>query len=186
MNIQIMIGSIREGRRGKAIGEWAYRTLAAKGDASVELIDLKEWNFPMFDLAKPPIMGAYADPLQQRWADKIGEGDGYLFVCPEYNHAYPSALKNAVDYVYGEWGRKPAGFIGYGPSGGIRAIEQLRLVLIELKMAPSGHALHLMKPHEKIENGRFNGDARDEAQLHSVWEDLLWWSRALKEARKIR
>jgi len=183
MNIQIIIGSIREGRRGKSIGEWAYRAASARGDLSVELIDLNDWNLPMFDLAKPPIMGNYANPLQQRWAKKIKAADGYVFISPEYNHSFPSALKNAIDYLYAEWGRKPATFIGYGPTGAIRSIEQLRLVLLELNMAPLGKALHLMRVHEKMEDNRFLGDEQDAANLNHVLDELLWWSRALSEAK---
>jgi NAD(P)H-dependent FMN reductase len=180
----MIIGSVREGRRGRAIGEWAYQAAAAKEDLSVELIDLKEWNFPMFDLAKPPIMGEYSDPLQRRWAKKIKKADGYVFICPEYNHSFPSSLKNALDYLYEEWGRKPAAFIGYGPSGGIRGIEQLKLVLIELNVAPLSSALHLYKVHEKIENGRFQGDEREAANLHRVLDELLWWSKTLRAGRQ--
>jgi NAD(P)H-dependent FMN reductase len=184
MHIQMIIGSVREGRRGRAIGEWAYQAAMARKDLSVELIDLKEWNFPMFNLAKPPIMGDYTDPLQQRWAEKIKKADGYLFICPEYNHSFPSSLKNALDYLYDEWGRKPASFIGYGPAGGIRAIEQLRLVLIELNMAPLSNALHLFQVHKKMENGRFLGDDQDAANLHRMLDDLLWWSETLREGRQ--
>ncbi|MCQ6560585.1 NADPH-dependent FMN reductase [Paenibacillus mendelii] len=184
MKIQIIIGSVREGRRGKSIGEWAFHTAAARGDVQVELIDLKEWDLPMYDLAKPPILGQYEDPLQQRWADKIKEADGYLFISPEYNHSFTSALKNALDYLYEEWGRKPASFIGYGPTGGIRGIEQLRLVLIELKMAALGSALHLTKVHEKIVNNRFIASDHDTSSLNHALDDLLWWSRALSEAKK--
>jgi len=180
----MIVGSVREGRRGGAIGEWAYRLAAARTDMSVELIDLKEWNLPMFDLAKPPMMGEYADPLQQRWAEKIKEADGYLFICPEYNHSFPPSLKNALDYLYAEWGRKPASFIGYGPSGGIRAIEQLRLVLIELNMAPLNSAVHLSQVHKKIEHNQFQGAEHDVTSLNEVLDDLLWWSQALSEGRR--
>jgi Predicted flavoprotein len=184
MHIQIIIGSVREGRRGRAIGEWAHRISAARPDMTVELIDLKDWNFPMFHLAKPPAMGAYDDPLQQRWAEKIGKADGYLFLCPEYNHSFPSALKNALDYLYAEWGRKPASFIGYGPAGGIRAVEQLRLLLIELNMAPLGSALHLFNVHKKFGQDQFIGSDEDEAKLGGVLDDLLWWSRTLRDGRQ--
>jgi Predicted flavoprotein len=183
LNIQIIVGSVREGRRGRAIGEWAYRVASARKDMVVELIDIKEWNLPMFDLAKPPIMGEY-EPLQQRWADKIKQADGYLFICPEYNHSFPASLKNALDYLYEEWGRKPASCIGYGPSGGIRAVEQLRLVLVELNMAPLGSALHLFNVHKKIENDLYHGDEKDAANLHRVLDDLLWWSQTLREGRQ--
>lgn len=184
LHIQIIVGSIREGRRGRSIGEWAHRIAAARQDITVELVDLKDWNFPVFSLAKPPAMGEYADPLQRRWAETIGKADGYLFLCPEYNHSFPSALKNALDYLYAEWGRKPASFIGYGPSGGIRAVEQLRLVLIELNMAPLGSALHLFNVHKKFEQDQYQGGDEDAARLQAVLDDLLWWSRTLREGRR--
>ena len=39
---------------------------------------------------------------------------------------------------------KPVGFVGYGGVGGARAIEQLRLHAVELQMAPSRHAVHIV------------------------------------------
>ena len=47
----------------------------------------------------------------------------------EYNHGLPSVLKNALDYAYAEYNRKPATFVGYGSAGAAPAVEQLRLVL---------------------------------------------------------
>lgn len=53
--------------------------------------------------------------------------DGYVFLVPEYNHSYPGALKNALDYVYREWNDKAAGIISYGGwVAGARAAEALR------------------------------------------------------------
>lgn len=72
----------------------------------------------MMSLAKPPILGDYEDPLQQRWAQQVSQGDGYIFVTPEYNHGYSPALKNALDYLYAEWARKPASFVTYGGVAG--------------------------------------------------------------------
>src|SRR2546430_10705695 len=102
MHIQIITGSVREGRKAKPVADWVYRQTAARKDCTVELVDLKEWNLPMFHFAKPPILGAYEDAVQRRWAEKIAQADGFLFVSPEYNHGYSSALKNALDYLYAE------------------------------------------------------------------------------------
>jgi NAD(P)H-dependent FMN reductase len=157
---------------------------ALRKDLSVELVDLKDWNLPMFDLPKPPILGGYEDPLQKRWADKIAEGDGYLFVSPEYNHGYTSALKNALDYIFGEWGRKPASSISYGGALGARGIEQLRLVLIELRMVPLADALYISDIMSKVKDGRFEGDARDAKQLTKILDELVWWGNALKSSRQ--
>ncbi|SFQ42435.1 NADPH-dependent FMN reductase [Salibacterium halotolerans] len=184
MHIQIIVGSIREGRKAKTVGDWAYQFSAKRENFSVELIDLKDWDLPMFDFSKPPIMGDYENPLQQQWADKIAQGDGYLFISPEYNHGYTPVLKNALDYIYGEWGHKPASFITYGGAGGARGIEQLRLVLIELNMVPLRESLHISNLWNKFKNGFFEGDKSDVKQLNKVLEAILWWGNALKEARK--
>ena len=46
-------------------------------------------------------------------------------------------LKNALDHVHAEWNGKPVGFVGYGgPGGGVRAVEQLRQVVVELSRIP--------------------------------------------------
>ena len=63
----------------------------------------------------------------------MGRADGFIVITPEYNHGYPAVLKSALDALYAEWVRKPIAFVSYGGwSGGVRAVEQLRLVAIEL------------------------------------------------------
>ncbi|MGP5069730.1 MULTISPECIES: NADPH-dependent FMN reductase [Psychrobacter] len=183
MHIQIIIGSIREGRIAKPVADWAYNLLSERDDMSVELIDLKDWDLPMFDLARGPIAGNYDNELQQRWSDKIAEGDGYLFVSPEYNHGYSAVLKNAIDYLYHEWSRKPASFISYGGLGGAHSIEQLRLVLIEIKMAALRDAVNIINVWGKMQDKRFDGDEKDIKALNTTVTELMWWSSALKTAR---
>jgi NAD(P)H-dependent FMN reductase len=102
MQLQIIVGSIREGRRAKPVADWVYQHAAKKPDCAVELVDLKDWNLPILNFVEPPISGNYEDPLQRRWAEKIAQADGYVFISPEYNHGYTPALKNALDYIYGE------------------------------------------------------------------------------------
>src|SRR5438552_7014499 len=83
----------------------------------------------------PPIMGQYTHDHSKRWSEKIASFDGYVFVTPEYNHATSGALKNAIDFLYAEWGNKAAGFIGYGGVSGARAVENLRSIMAELQVA---------------------------------------------------
>lgn len=184
MHIQIIIGSIREGRAAEPIAEWTARNASDRSDFSTELIDLKEWDLPMFALSKGPIMGDYEDELQKRWAAKIAEGDAFLFVTPEYNHGYSSVLKNALDYIYAEWVRKPAGFVSYGGVNGARSVEQLRQVVIELQMAPIREALHIASFWDKLDDNRFQAGDKDLQQLNKVLDELTWWGHALKNARE--
>ena len=56
----------------------------------------------------------------------VQDFDGFglaAFVTPEYNHSISGALKNAIDFLFGEWNNKAAGFVSYGGAGGARAVE---------------------------------------------------------------
>ncbi|MBV1786861.1 NAD(P)H-dependent oxidoreductase [Marinobacterium sp. D7] len=184
MHLQIIIGSVRQGRAAKPVADWAFTHAKQRDDMTVELVDLKNWPLPMFNLPKSPAAGDYEDEQQQRWAKSVERADAYLFVCPEYNHGYSAVLKNALDYVYAEWGRKPAGVVSYGGVMGARAVEQLRQVMVELQMAPIRNAVHIAGVHQKIENGAFSGDQRDADQLQRALDDLAWWGNALHWARR--
>jgi NAD(P)H-dependent FMN reductase len=56
------------------------------------LIDLRDWPLPFFNEATSPSTGHYA-PEAQGWAAKVAEGDGYVFITPEYNFGYPAVLR---------------------------------------------------------------------------------------------
>lgn len=183
MHIQIILGSVREGRRSAPVAEWALKRASEHAGLTVELIDLKSWNLPMFSLAKFPSEGDYEDPLQQRWAETIARADGYVFVVSEYNHGYTAALKNALDYLYAEWNRKPASFIAFGNAEGARAVQQLRLVCVELEMAPLPTAVHLRGVAKKIVDGVFKPEEAEEKRFGTMMDEWTWWAHALTTAR---
>ncbi|HUC31322.1 MAG TPA: NAD(P)H-dependent oxidoreductase [Candidatus Paceibacterota bacterium] len=130
LKIKVILGSIREGRFGDKPAKWIFEKAKAKG-LDVELLDLKDYPLPMFAEAQVPaaVSGNYPNEVAKKWAAKIGEADGFIFVTPEYNHGYPSVLKNALDFIFGEWNNKPGAFVGYGVNGAARAVEQLKQVV---------------------------------------------------------
>lgn len=182
IRLLVIVGSIREGRLSKPIADWAMSRIGERPDFAPELIDLLDLDLPMLAVSKPPAAGYVAD-YQRAWAAKVGEADAFLFVTPEYNHGISPVLKNAIDHVAGEWARKPAAFVGHGGMGAARAIEQLRLVIGALGMAPIASALHLQGAAAKREGDRWGGDDADARRLSRVLDDLLWWARALRAAR---
>ena len=132
MKIGIVVGSIREGRNGLQVGTWVKEQAQAQGrSAEYELIDLKDFDVPLFTSATHPMMAKkhYDDPRVQAWSDAIDPCDAYILVTPEYNHGVPAAFKNAVDQIAGEWMKKAVGFVGYGYAGGILAVENWRTIL---------------------------------------------------------
>jgi NAD(P)H-dependent FMN reductase len=185
--IGIVIGSTREGRFGDRPAHWIHDLAQQRTDLAVELIDLRDHPLPFFEEAVSP---AYAPPKNDaalRWADKIATLDGLIVVTPEYNHGPSAVLKNALDYAYKEFHRKPIGFVGYGGVGAARAVEQLRLVAVELQMAPVRQAVHIgMVEFLGIwQQGKRFEDYPHLAQAAAgLVDDMAWWTRALKTARE--
>lgn len=136
VKIGIIIGSTRPGRNAPAVAQWVYNIARNRTDAEFELVDIADFNLPVYDEPVPPSMSTdYAKDHTKAWSEKIASLDGFVFVTPEYNRATSGALKNAIDFLYYEWNNKAAGFVGYGSFLGARAVENLRLIMGELQIA---------------------------------------------------
>ena len=133
--IFIITGSVRPRRIGRTIADWFYGQAAKQSGMQFEIVDLADWNLPLLDEPIPAKHQMYQHEHTKLWSSKISEADGYVIVTPEYNHGYPASLKNALDYLFHEWGGKPIAFIGYGWGGGRMAVDQLRQVVSELQMS---------------------------------------------------
>ena len=142
--IIILMASTRKNRVGVIVANWVERIASDYKEFSFELVDLSQFPLPLLDSEVSPVAGTSAAQLISAWSEKIGSADGYLIISPEYNHGYSGSLKNALDSLKDEWAWKPVGIVGYGGlAGGARSLEQLRLVLIELKMRPTYSAVLL-------------------------------------------
>lgn len=189
--IAVILGSTREGRFGEKPARWIYDEVSKRPGVTAELLDLRDYPLPLFDQPSSPAYatGPFGPEIVQKWSKKIAEADGYIITAAEYNHGYTAVLKNAFDWLYHEWANKPVGFVGYGGIGGGRAIEQLRLVAVEVQMAPIRHAVHLpwpvyesmMKLQAPVDPALF---AIVQPAADLMIDQLLWWTEALKAARE--
>lgn len=185
-HIGIVIGSTREGRFGDKPAQWILEIAQARPGMGFELIDLRDHPLPFFDEPVSPAWAPVQNEAAQRWAAKLGTLDGLIVVTPEYNHGPTAVLKNALDYAYKEFSRKPIAFVGYGGVGAARAIEQLRLVAVELQMAPVRNAVHMgMVEFLGVwQQGKSFADYPHLAQAAgAMLDDMAWWATALKAAR---
>jgi NAD(P)H-dependent FMN reductase len=181
--IGIILGSTRPGRNGEAVARWVYENAAQRSDAEFELVDLLDYKLPHLDEVMPPSMGQYSQPHTQAWAAKVASFDGFVFVTPEYNHSTSGALKNAIDFLYGEWNNKACGFVSYGSAGGTRAVEHLRLIAAELQMADvrAQVALSLFTDFENFRD--FKPGEHQAQQLATTLDQVVAWSTALAPLR---
>ena len=187
--ISIIIGSTREGRFSEKPAHWIFKHLKKRNGVDARLLDLRDFPMPFFDQPLTPAMPgrpAFNNEVVRKWTAAIAESDGFIFVTPEYNYGPAAVLKNAIDWVYPEWNRKPAGFVSYGSAGGARGVQQLRESMIELQVAPIRSAVYI--PVATLRAHYTGGDidaglAELEAPAGAMIDDLLWWTAALKTAR---
>lgn len=189
LHIKVIAGSTREGRFSDKAAAWIVEEIKKQKGIAVEVLDLRDYDMPFFNEPVSPSFKRepYKNEAVARFTGKIEEGDAFVIVTPEYNHGTSSVLKNALDWVYPEWNNKPTAFVSYGGVGGARAVEQLRLNVIELQMAPIRNAVHI--PGEQYFQVLLDKmDAKElfvslAKQAEAVITQLLWWARALKNAR---
>ncbi|GHF81816.1 NAD(P)H-dependent FMN reductase [Amycolatopsis bartoniae] len=175
LRVAVVLGSVRNGRFGERVGEWVHKTLL-DADVDVELVDLA-------GLTIPRTMDAHPDVAA--FAGRIGRADAVVVVTPEYNHSYPGPLKTALDAVRDEWHAKPVGFVSYGGmAGGLRAVEALRPVFAELHTVTVRETVSLHNPWGPAADPEVDYPGTPEtAALHRLLRQLLWWARALRQAR---
>jgi NAD(P)H-dependent FMN reductase len=141
--IALIISSTRPTRWADKPAAWMKAQMEARGDMEVEVVDLRDYDLPFFNAVASNAYVPLENPEAIRFHEKIASFDGYVFVVAEYNRSITAALKNAFDWDYVGWNRKPMGVIAYGSVGGARATEQLRLMAIELQMVPVRAAVHI-------------------------------------------
>jgi len=134
--ITVILSSIREGRRGQLVADWFLPIARADGRFEVTLADLNDFDLPLRMSFKEPSeykARDYPEPDRRRWSQIIDQSGAFIFIIPEYNHAVPASLKNAIDQIYWEWLDKPIGFVGYGSRGAADSIDSLKHTIRAMK-----------------------------------------------------
>lgn len=185
--IGIIVGSTREGRFADHPLNWYLDIIKGRDDADFEVVDLRDYPMPFFEEKMSPAWVPPENDVARRWGEKLDSLDGFVFTVAEYNHSITGVLKNALDYAYKEFNRKPATFLAYGGTGGARAVEQLRLILAELQVASLKHNVHIGMTELLgiLREGKTMADFPyliDGAK--AMTDDLVWWTNALKSARE--
>lgn len=182
IKIAVIIGSTRPNRNGDAVGKWVYELARKRTDAAFELIDLLDWKLPLLDEPIPASQGKYTHQHTKDWSATIAQYDAFVFVVPEYNHGVSGALKNAIDYLFKEWNNKAAGFVSYGSMGGVRAVEQLRLIMASLMIADV-RAQVTLSLSQDFEDFKFKPQERHLKSMETLFDQVISWGTALKTVR---
>jgi NAD(P)H-dependent FMN reductase len=189
--VLVIVGSTRPGRAADLVLPWLIARAHAHDGFDTEVADLRDWPLPIFaehagtigDLGDP----TYSEPVVRAWNKKVKQADAFIVVTPEYNHSIPGGLKNAIDSVWLSFGfrNKPVAAVGYSGSigGGVRAIEHLAHVLIEVEAVPLRNTVVIPFVRTAFGDDGEPVNPETDIRLRVMLEDLAWWSSALEKAR---
>ncbi|TDC79916.1 NADPH-dependent FMN reductase [Streptomyces hainanensis] len=180
--VAVIGGSVRAGRFGPAVAAWTADQVRRRSDMTADVVDVAEAELPLD-------MGGYgADPTPGPLAPRLAAADAFVVVTPEYNHSYPAALKNVIDWHRGEWQAKPVAFVSYGAmSGGLRAVEHLRVVFAELHAVTIRDTVSFHNAWERFDAAGRPVDTEGCGRAaKAMLDQLAWWGHVLRDARATR
>lgn len=183
--LQVIICSTRPGRIGPSIARWFLEFATRHGRFDARLVDLAEYELPMYDEPAHPRLRQYQHEHTKRWSRSVAAADAYVFVTPEYNYGPPPAFVNALNYVYVEWNYKACGFVSYGGiSGGLRAVQMEKQLVTTLKMMPMVEGVAAPTVSQLLDAERnFQSNELIDASAQTMLDELLRWTNALQTLR---
>lgn len=185
LRLNTVIASTRPGRIGPAVAGWFHELAQKDGAFDAHLVDLAEFDLPVYDEPRHPRLQQYEHDHTKRWGESVAAADAFVLVTPEYNFGPTPALLNALNYVYKEWNYKPAAFVSYGgASGGLRAVQTTKLTLTTLKMMPIMESVTVPMVSERIREGQFDAADIHRQSAAALLKELHRWAEALKPLRE--
>lgn len=180
-HIEIISASVRLKRNSHRVALYFNSFLVQNQLASASMLDLEEYNFPIFNER----LRLQPSPSKQAlgFAEKIKSADGVIIVTPEYNGGYPASLKNVIDLLYDEWYRKPIAIVTVsdGGFGGMNVITSLQFTLWKMRAWTVPALYPVPKVSEMFDEQGVPSDrvATDKRTTRFI-EELLWCIEAKK------
>jgi len=149
-HVVAVCGSLRDASYTR-IGLQHALDRAGECGATTQLIDLREYDLPVFDPDQDEI--GDANPLRE----DIRAADSVLLGSPMYHGSYSSALKNALDYCgFDEFEETTVGLLGVaGGQFPITTLEHLRSICRALNAWVLPYQAAIPTARKQFEDGAF-------------------------------
>lgn len=184
LHLQVIICSTRPGRVGPSVAGWFQQQAAQHEGFSSQLIDLADYNLPLYNEPKHPMAQQYEHAATKQWSASVAKADAYVFVLPEYNFFPPPSFVNAVDLLFKEWNYKPCSFVSYGgASGGLRSVQVAKQLVTTVKMMPIPEQVMVQGVANLVKDGQFQAQEPHLQSAKTALDELHKWATALKEMR---
>ena len=181
-HIAIISSSVRTGRNSHSVALYFKNYLEENKLATVEILDLKEYTFPLFDER----LRYQKDPSEAvvDFAGKIRNADGVIIVAPEYNGGYPASLKNVIDLLSDEWHRKPVAIstVSDGSFGGTQVITSLQFTLWKMRAWTVPAMFPVPRVSEAFDvKGNPSDKAASDKRAANFTKELFWCIEAKRK-----
>ncbi|HLP71325.1 MAG TPA: NAD(P)H-dependent oxidoreductase [Bacteroidales bacterium] len=183
-HICIISSSIRKERFSHRAALYLSAILKDRYHAEVEILDLLEYNFPLFEERLKYLDAPTAETLD--FAEKVRKADGLILVVPEYNGGYPASIKNVIDLLTDEWRRKPVAFavVSNGQFAGSQVIFSLQFTLWKIMALTVSPAMRIADIETSIdENGIPADKALMDKKASATIKELLWHIEAVRRMK---
>jgi NAD(P)H-dependent FMN reductase len=162
-HVVAICGSLRDESHTRKGLEHALDAAEGAG-ASTELLDLREWDLPVFDADDRELGDAEA------FTERVRTADAVLLGTPMYHGSYSAPLKNALDYCgFDEFEDKTVGLLAVaGGSFPITALEHLRSVCRALDAWVLPHQAAIPKARNAFEGSADDWSWADEGVADRV------------------
>lgn len=145
--ILVITGSARPKSTNSIVVDEVVKNLESREGVEAKVANLLELDLPFVDSNASPSAPNFeiTDERVQTWTDMVKDADGVVFVVPEYNHGLSGIQKNAIDWIYNEWVKKPAAFVGYGAYAAKHSYEHFQEInkVIQLSLGEKMAGLQL-------------------------------------------
>jgi NAD(P)H-dependent FMN reductase len=184
MNILIISGSVRTGRKSHDVAVELQKRFILQGMMDTHILDLAVYSLPVLEEKYLPgsiDMPQGLSEIQQR----LDTADAMVFLSPEYHGSYSGALKNALDYFWKEFHRKPIGVVAVasGRHGGINASTEMQQLVLSLGAYPMPHKLLIpMVQHAFDEKGQITEDTLSK-NFDKFVSEFIWFAEAIGDRK---
>ena len=177
--IPVLLGTPRKARASENVARWVYSKMQERVDIEPAFFDVRDFDLPRDHY------GTEIGEQFPEWRDAILRADGLVVITPEYNHAYPGALKSVLDLLLKEYIHKAVAFVGVsaGPWGGTRVIESCVPMVRELGLAVTFTDLNFPSAETKFDHDGKLLDVAYERRVEGFLDELAWMATTLRWGR---
>lgn len=176
--ILVLAGTTRVRRESIKAVEYVATVGKTYEELEIELVDPKDFDFPGD--------GNDSEGKDPRYSELTAKADGFFIVTPEYNHSFPGSLKRMLDSESKNYIHKPVAIAGAssGSWGGVRAVESLIPAMREMGLIVTFTSCYFPRVQDLFDDKGQPKEERTEASVRSVYDELIWMAKVLKQGRE--